>query len=139
MPAIVLHFVRRLRQFRLFGLRQSRQSEIQNLGVAILRQEQVLRLQIAMNDSLFMGRRKSLRNLYPVIDDFPNWQRTALQSLAQRFAFQQFRNQVRRTLVAFPSGTRPEYSDDSKRLPRAPPARNDATGRHQLSKTPAKP
>ena len=99
MPAIVLHFVRRLRQFRLVRLRQSRQSEIQNLGVAVFRQEQVFGLQIAMNNSLFMRRRKSLRNLYPVIDDLPNRQRTALQSLAQRFAFQQFRNQVRRTLV----------------------------------------
>ena len=57
------------------------------------------RLQIAMNDPLFMRRRKSLRNLRPVIDDLPNRQRTALQPVAQSLAFQQLRDQVRRTLI----------------------------------------
>ena len=62
-------------------------------------QKQVFRLQIAMDDALFMGRCQPLRNLYPIVDNFTDRQRAALQPVAKRLALQELRNKVRRSVV----------------------------------------
>ena len=50
-------------------LREFRQTEVQNLHVSVLGHEQVLRLQVTVDNSFFMRRRQSPRNLRPVIRD----------------------------------------------------------------------
>jgi hypothetical protein len=93
---------RLLEDAAVIGFRtQFRDAEIEDLGAAIARQEDVVRLQIAMDDSLLVRRGQSVRDLQRGIDGAPRWQRTAFQPLAQRHAFEQLADDVRRpTLVA---------------------------------------
>ena len=55
-----------------------------------MRDEDVLRLQVAMYDSLIMCRGQSVRDLQRVFDRFALRQRSPAHSFAQRLAFEQF-------------------------------------------------
>jgi len=69
-------------------LRQLRQPEVQNLHSSVFGDEQVLRLQIAMNNPFFMGCGKSTGDLHAVVNRFANWQTATLELLPQGFSFQ---------------------------------------------------
>src|SRR5262249_15785108 len=67
-----------------------RQAEVENLDAAILRDEQVLRLQITMHDAFGMGGGQPVGNLLSVVNNNAHRQRAFVQLFAQYFAFQQF-------------------------------------------------
>ena len=64
------------------------QAEVEELGVAVLRQEDVLGLDVAVDDSLPVRRREAFRHLQPDVESLPERQRPLGQRLAQRLAFQ---------------------------------------------------
>src|SRR5271169_1163423 len=72
--------------------RDSRQAEIQQLG-ALLRQDDVGGLEIAMGDPLAMGAVEAVRNLVGVAQDLVERQRAFSQSLCQRLALQMIHHQ----------------------------------------------
>jgi hypothetical protein len=73
---------------------QFRETEIENFDPAVFGDEQVLRLEVTMDDALFMSRRQSMRNLNAVIDRLAQGYRTVLQQLPQSVALQQLGNQI---------------------------------------------
>lgn len=75
-------------------LRQLRQAEIENLDAAIAGDEEIFRLEVAMDDGLFVCGCESTGDLHALVDGFPNRQGTGPQQLTQRAAFEQFRDQV---------------------------------------------
>src|SRR5437870_3808955 len=74
-------------------------SKVQNLHAAIFGDEDVLRLQVAMDDPFLVRSRQTMRNLDRIVDRFALRLRRAAQSFAQRLTFEQFRDDVRRTVV----------------------------------------
>ena len=62
-----------------FGLDQFGQAEVENLHPAIFGDEDVLRLEVAMNDSFFVRCRESVGDLHAVVNGFANRQRAARQ------------------------------------------------------------
>src|SRR5437899_2500155 len=70
------------------------QSEVENFGIAIRRQFDIGRLEIAMNESLLMRRLKRLRDLHGDRDGFLRRQRALGDALRQRGAFEQFHDEV---------------------------------------------
>ena len=78
----------------LFGLSQLGQAEVENLRASVFRDEDVFRLQVAMNDAFVMGGRESARDLQGVIHRFPRREGAILQKRAQGFAEEQFRDDV---------------------------------------------
>jgi len=52
-----------------------------------------------MNDSFFVGSRETFGDLQRILDRFALWQRSARHPFAQRFAFKQFRDDVRRAFM----------------------------------------
>jgi hypothetical protein len=77
------------------ALHQFREAEVENLEMPVFGDEEVLRLEVAMNDAFLVRRCQSMRDLNAVINRFANRDWTALQQLAQRAAFQQLGNQIR--------------------------------------------
>ena len=75
------------------------QAKIQHFDPAILRHEDVVRLEIAMDDACGMGRRQSLRKLEGILQRFTLRQPTAVQFLPQGFPFQQLRDEIGLVLV----------------------------------------
>ncbi len=74
------------------------QSEVQNFDAAVFGEEEILRLEIAVNDALVVRSGESMRDLNSVIDGFASRKWAALQGLPQRFADEQFGDEVRRAL-----------------------------------------
>src|SRR2546428_5749913 len=74
-------------------------SKVQNLHAAIFGDEDVLRLQVAMDDPFLVRSGQTMRNLDRIVDRFALRLRRAAQSFAQRLAFEQFRDDVRRTVM----------------------------------------
>src|SRR5437899_5775549 len=70
------------------GLRQLGYSEVENLNAAIFGDEDVVGLQIAMNNSLFVSGGQAVRNLTSVVGHAALGQRGAAHSLTQCLAFQ---------------------------------------------------
>jgi hypothetical protein len=64
------------------------QAEVENLEAAISGDEQVLRFQIAVDDSFIVGRRQAAGELHGIIERLPHRQRLGSQSLSKRFPFQ---------------------------------------------------
>ena len=64
--------------------------------MAVLRNEQVLGLQVPMDDALLVGRGESFRDLERVIDGLPLRDRARVELAAQRLAFEKLRNGVGR-------------------------------------------
>jgi hypothetical protein len=60
-----------------------RQPEVENLGPAITGDEQVLRFQIAVNNSLVVRSRQSFGNLLGVVERLARGERARTQALAQ--------------------------------------------------------
>ena len=84
-----------------FGFRpgQFGQTEIQNFHSAVAGDKKVFRLQVTMDDALLVRRRQSARHLQAVVNCLAGGERAVPQSLAQGFAFQQLRDDVRRALL----------------------------------------
>src|SRR6266513_3294509 len=82
----------------LLGLHQLRETKVENLDTAVFGDEEVLRLEIAVNDALVVRGGESMSDLHRVIDVFANREWAALQDLPQGFADEQFRDEIRRAL-----------------------------------------
>jgi hypothetical protein len=82
---------------RGLALDQFREAEIENLDVAVARDEHVLRLRVAMDDAAIVRGRQAACDLPGVVDCLTRGQRApALQPRAQRRALEQFRDDVGR-------------------------------------------
>jgi hypothetical protein len=75
------------------------QAEIQDLHAAIARDEDILRLQIAVDDAVLVRRRQAEGDLLRAFGSRFRLERAGLQALAQRPAFEQLRDQVRQAVV----------------------------------------
>ena len=82
-----------------FGLRQLGQPEIQDLDSPIFREEQILRLEVAMNDPFFVRRGQSMGDLQGIVHSLARRDRSAAQALAQGLSLKQFGHHVRRALA----------------------------------------
>ena len=80
------------------GRRELGETEIEDLDPLVLRDEDILGLQIAVDDAFFVRRRETVGNLQRVVHDPPDRQRRVAHALAQRLPFEQLRDQVRRAL-----------------------------------------
>ena len=69
-------------------------TEIQNLDAAVVGDEQILRLEVAMNDVAIMRSGESMGDLESIVGRLGNRDRAFRQPLAQVFPFQQLRNDV---------------------------------------------
>ena len=67
--------------------------------MAVLRDEEVLGLQVPVDDALLVGRGEALRDLERVVDGLPLRNRTRVELAAQRLAFQQLRDGVGRPVL----------------------------------------
>ena len=95
---------RRCRQVRLlparpFGLRELRETEIEDLDPPVPRQEQVLGLQVPVADSLFVRRREALGDLHGVFDRLADSESSAREPRAERLALEQLGHDVWRAVV----------------------------------------
>ena len=84
---------RDLIRIRSRGLHQLRQSEVQNLDAPVFRDENVFRLQIAMDDSLLVRGREPVGDLHSILERLPLRQRSAFEHRPQAFALQKLRDQ----------------------------------------------
>jgi hypothetical protein len=75
--------------------RQLDEAEVENLHVAVRRDEDIFRFQIAMHDPLVVGGGKPAGDLHRVLDGFTHRDRLAGQACPQRFPLEQFRDDVR--------------------------------------------
>ena len=60
--------------------------------MAVLRDEQVLGLQVPVDDALLVGRGESFRGLKRVVDRLPLSDRARVELAPQRLAFEKLRN-----------------------------------------------
>ena len=107
-------------------LRQLRQTEIKQLDASTAGDENILRLQVAVNDSFVMRSRKSLRDLNRIFSRLTHRKRPGAHALPQRLSFQQFADNIRSAAFWFRCRTQQECWDDSALRQPAPPAGNDA-------------
>src|SRR5438105_1606959 len=75
------------------------QTEIEQLYSAIAGDEDVLRFQVAMHDTFVVRGGEPTGDLERIINSFAERQRARAQPFAQRFAFQQFADDVRRAVL----------------------------------------
>ena len=96
---------------RLAALRavqlQLGEAEVEDLDPSVLREEDVLGLQVPVHDPLFVRGGQTLRHLHRVVDRFARRDRTRTQPAAQRLAFEKLRHDVRRAVAR----VRPEVVD----------------------------
>ncbi len=78
---------------------QLRQAEVQDLEPIVATDEQVLRLQVAMDDALGVRHRQRVGHLDREIEDRGKRQSSGRHALAQRRAFEQLGDEIRRVLV----------------------------------------
>ena len=76
-----------------------RQTEIEDLDSPVTCDEQVLRLQVAMDEPAIVRRAQPTRRLARILDGLALGQRARDQRLAQRFAFQQLDHGIRGSVV----------------------------------------
>ena len=76
-------------------LRELGEPEVENLHAAISGDEDVLRLQIAMNDPLLVRRRQTTRDLHRILNRLAHRQRAGGEPLSECLPFEQFRDDVR--------------------------------------------
>jgi hypothetical protein len=89
----------RLRRRRPFGLRQLRQTEVENLDSPVVNQEQVFGLQVPVNDPLLVRRREATRDLCGEVDRFAHGHRATREPRPQRLPLEQLRHDEGRSLV----------------------------------------
>ena len=80
-------------------MRQLGEAEVEDLDAAVLRDEEVLGLQVAVDDPLLVRRGEAVRDLQRVVDRLSRRQLPARERRAQRLAFEQLLNDVGRALV----------------------------------------
>ena len=88
-----------LRFTRAPALAQLGQSEVEDLQPAIAGDEDVLRLQVSMDDSLFVRGRQSVRDLPRVVQRFPLGNAPGTERHTQRLSLEQFGHDIGRALV----------------------------------------
>jgi hypothetical protein len=71
------------------------QTEIQDLHASVFRDEQVFRLEVAVDDALAVRGGQSVRHLQGLLGGFAWTQRPVRQPLAQGLAFEQFTHEIR--------------------------------------------
>ena len=76
------------------------QAEVEDLDAAVLGDEDVVRLEIAVDDALVVGRGEALGDLRGVVDRLAHRQRRASDALAQRLALEQLGDHERRAVVS---------------------------------------
>jgi hypothetical protein len=73
------------------GLRQLRQPKIEDLDAPVFGDENIFRLQVAVDDPFVMRRRQSVGDLHSIFDRLALRQGAAIQRRAQALALQQVR------------------------------------------------
>ena len=81
------------------GLRELGQAEVEDLHAAVARDEDVLGLQVPVDDALGVGGGESRGDLEPVTDGAARRECSARETRAQRLAFEQLLDDVRRAVV----------------------------------------
>ncbi len=79
--------------------REHGEPEVEDLDHALLRQEDVLRLEVAVHDAALVCGREASRDLESVLDGLTGRNRRRGQAAAQRFAFQKLHHGVDRSVV----------------------------------------
>ena len=118
---------------------QLREAEVEDLDPPVLRQEQVLRLQVPVDDPLLVRRGESLRDLDGVVDRLADRERPGEQARPQRLALEQLRDDVRRVVVRPEVVDRRDVGVVEDARPPALPARNASAGPDPVRTTPAAP
>jgi hypothetical protein len=75
------------------------ETEVEDLYSIVLRDEKILRFEIAMSDPALVSRRESADDLLCVVDSFSKRYRTVIQTIAQFFADEQLADDERHALV----------------------------------------
>ena len=70
------------------------QAKVEDFYASVNGDEQVVRFEIAMDNTLFVSCRESARDLHPKIDRLSKCNRVTADHLRQRLALQQFRDEV---------------------------------------------
>ena len=78
---------------------QCREAEIEDLHAAVERQEDVLRLQVAMHDAACVRRSKPSRDLESDVESRVHGESAGAETRAQRLTFQTLRHEVRGAVV----------------------------------------
>ena len=110
--------------------RQLGDAEVEDLDPPVVRDEQVVGLHVAMDDALVVRGGEPLRSLARVVDGFARRQRASLQPAAERFALEQFGDDVGRAGVDADIVDGQDVRVIESARPRAPPARSAAPGSH---------
>ena len=76
------------------------QTEVEDLYAAVSRQKDVLRLEIAVDNAASVGGTERVGDLRRDLDGPAPVERSELESLAQRLAFQQFGHDIERPALA---------------------------------------
>jgi hypothetical protein len=82
-----------------FGRIEFRQSEVENLEAAVFRQEDVVWLEVAMDDSGIVSGGQSAGQFHAVVQHLAQPHRAFTQAVAQGLALQQLGHNVRRAVV----------------------------------------
>ncbi len=75
------------------------QAEVEDLHVPVLRDEEVLGLQVAVNDPLLVRRREALRDLGCVVDDEVSGDRARIEPVAECLALQQLHHGIGNAVI----------------------------------------
>src|SRR5262249_40742178 len=78
------------------GTGQFRNAEVENLDATVVRDEQVVRLHVAMNDALVVRGREARRRLTRVVDSLTDRQWSTFEPAPQRFALEELCDDVGR-------------------------------------------
>ena len=84
---------------RRLGPRELGEAEVEDLDAAVVRDEDVLGLQVAVDDALLVRGAEAARDLQGVVDGLARRDRAGGELLAQRRSLEQLRDDVRRALV----------------------------------------
>ena len=85
-----------------FGLRQFGEAEVEDLHAAVVGDEDVLGLQVAVHDALLVRRREAVRDLERVVDRLARRELAAGEDRAERLALEQLLDDVRRAVRVRP-------------------------------------
>ena len=75
------------------------QSEVQDLEASVLRDEQVFRFEVTMNNSGVVSGGQTARNIHPEIAGIPQTHGATAKAITQGLALQQLGDDVRRSVV----------------------------------------
>ena len=81
-----------------FGARDFGETEVENLGPAVVGDEKIFRLQVAMDDALFVRGGQAAGDLLGVVDGFAGSERAVAQAVAEGLALEQFGDDVGRAV-----------------------------------------